>query len=88
MDLRQDTFMNETIRETVNDTLLKRICLVGRVSENEDLLNAAKLFNVPVVTSETGKEFIEDSSWMTFFVMSEFEGPIFDNIYKSKSKHK
>lgn len=85
---RQDTFMNETIRETVNDTLRKRICLVGAIAGNEEVMNAAKLFNVPVTTSETGIEFIEDNSWMTFFILTEFEGRIYDNIYKSKTKHK
>lgn len=80
--------MNETIREKVKETLRQRICLVGSVIENENVQNAAKVFNVPVVTSETGKEFISDSSWMTFFVISDFEGPIYEEIYKSKTKHK
>lgn len=80
--------MNETIRETGNETLQKRICLVGSVAENPEVSNAAQLFNVPLLTSETGKEFIGDSSWMTFFVLSEFEGPVFEEIYKSKTKHK
>lgn len=80
--------MNETIRDTVNDNMRKRICLIGPLTENKDLLNSAKLFNVPVIHSETGKEFLDDSSWMTFFILSDFHGPVFESIYKSRTKHK
>lgn len=80
--------------ETMNDTTMmscgtirKRICLLDHVAHDQDVIIASKLFNVPVVTSETGVEFLDDASWMTYFVMSEFEGPLFDDLSQHK-KHK
>lgn len=69
---------------------LRRICLVGDAASNRDVLDAAKLFNVDVVTSETGIEFCQgdQEGWLTWFCLSEFEGAIFDNIHKSGVKHK
>lgn len=82
----QDTLTNETVIE--NDGKSKRICLVGGVAEDQDVLNTARLFNVPVLTSETGSELLDDDSWTTYFILSEFEGPVFDDINKAKTKHK
>lgn len=82
----QDTLTNETVIE--NDGKSKRICLVGGVAEDQDVLNIARLFNVPVVTSETGSELLDDDSLTTYFILSEFEGPVFDDINKAKTKHK
>ena len=66
----------------------KRICLVGSVAENEEAVAASKVFSIPVLTSESGREFIADDTWMTYFILDCFEGPIFDSIYKAEVKHK
>lgn len=84
----QDLFNNETINEKVKNQNKKRICLVGAVAEQQDAIEAAKKFNVPVLTSATGEEFIQDDDWNTYFILSEFEGPIFDKISKAEVKHK
>lgn len=82
-----DLFSNETI--TNEKTLSrKRICLVGAVAEDQEIIDTAKTFDVPLVTSNTGVEFIDDDTWTTYFILPEFEGPEFDKIYRSKVKHK
>lgn len=68
------------------DLKMKRICLVGLTAHDENLKSAANTFNIPVVESETGLELIVDNKWSTYFVLEEFEGPIYEAI--SKSKHK
>jgi protein ECT2 len=80
--------VEETMMEKIHSTLRKRICLVGPVAENQEAVDAAKIFNVPVLTSETGKELIADETWTTYFILKVFEGPIFDDIYKAEVKHK
>lgn len=81
---------DETVMENMNATsgLRKRICLVASVATNEDVCSASKLFNVPVEVSETGQEFLNDESWTTYFILSEFEGAIFDNLNTSETNHK
>lgn len=79
-------YINETITDNVKSSRPKRICLVGSVAENPEVVMAAKKFNVPIETSETGKELIADKSWTTFFIMPTFDGQIFDDI--SRSDHK
>lgn len=83
----QDLFNNETIANDKN-TNRQRICIVGEVAENQDLVVAARTFNVPVMTSENGEEFLDDDTWTTYFIVAEFEGTIFDGISKAKVKHK
>lgn len=64
----------------------KRICLVGTVLENGNTVAAAQSFGVPVISSETGAEFVADNDWTTFFVMHDFEGDIFKAIQKTKHR--
>ena len=73
----------------LDDTIVqsnKRICLVGTVVDDKDTLAAAQSFNVPVITSETGSEYIADNSWITYFVLHDFEGPMYEAINKMKHK--
>lgn len=60
-----------------------RICLVGDVEKDTATIEAAETFNVPIVKSATGAELIEDTSWITYFVMRNFDGPEFDAIRKT-----
>jgi protein ECT2 len=64
----------------------KRICLVGELAYDERLLEAAKKFNVPVLSSATGLEFSTDNKWTTFFILKEFEGEIYEKLAKTKHK--
>ena len=61
-----------------------RLCLVGNVINDPETLAAAQSFGVPVITSETGLEIMNDDDWRTHFVLDSFEGSIFDTIHKSK----
>ncbi|XP_073843943.1 epithelial cell transforming 2 pebble isoform X4 [Musca autumnalis] len=61
-----------------------RICLVGDVIQNDAAVEAAHTFGVPVITSETGLELINDYDWRTYFILNEFEGPVYEAIHKSK----
>lgn len=40
-------------------------------------------FNVPVVTSETGEEYVSDSTFCTYFVLSDFESSVFEELDKA-----
>lgn len=66
----------------------KRICLVGSLASNENINKVAKSFQVPVVLSETGLELLVDKpeKVVTYFILDDFEGPIFETL--SKTKHK
>ncbi|XP_038117928.1 protein ECT2 isoform X3 [Culex quinquefasciatus] len=63
-----------------------RICLVGAVAHDTVTLAAAQSFKLPVVTSETGGEFVSDTSHVTYFVLNDFDGPVYDTIYRSKHR--
>ncbi|XP_019699672.1 protein ECT2 isoform X3 [Harpegnathos saltator] len=61
----------------------KRICLVGTACNDPALGHAALQFKVSVLKSETGAEYVEDTSYHTYFVLKQFEGPEFDTLCKS-----
>uniref|UniRef100_A0A182MAM4 Uncharacterized protein n=1 Tax=Anopheles culicifacies TaxID=139723 RepID=A0A182MAM4_9DIPT len=64
---------------------MTRICLVGSVAQDVATLAAAQSFKLPIVTSDTGAEYIGDEdSITTVFVLNDFEGPVYDAIYKAK----
>ncbi|XP_058457901.1 protein ECT2 isoform X4 [Malaya genurostris] len=63
-----------------------RICLVGSVAQDKPTLVAAQSFQVPIVTSETGAELLTDTNYITYFILNQFEGPVYDNIYRSKHR--
>ncbi|XP_043258171.1 protein ECT2-like isoform X2 [Colletes latitarsis] len=61
----------------------KRICLIGETCDDAALGVAAQQFCVPVLKSETGLEYIEDTTYCTYFVLKQFEGPEYDDLHKS-----
>lgn len=61
----------------------KRICLIGAAGDDPALGAAAQQFSVPVLKSETGLEHIEDTTYCTYFILKEFEGPEYDALHKS-----
>ncbi|XP_016965773.1 protein ECT2 isoform X1 [Drosophila biarmipes] len=65
-------------------TLPTRICLVGAVGQDADTLRAAESFGLPIVTSDTGMDFLGESEWRTFYVLDDFEGASFEAIHKQK----
>ncbi|XP_012281493.1 protein ECT2 isoform X2 [Orussus abietinus] len=66
----------------------KRICLVGAAGEDPTLGAAAQEFNVPVLKSETGLEYTEDTSYCTYFILKKFEGLEYDALYKNSKVHR
>ena len=63
-----------------------RICLVGEASEDPALGTAAQQFSVPVLKSKTGVEYIEDTSYCTYFILKKFEGIEYDVLHKTKHR--
>nr|XP_012233669.1 PREDICTED: protein ECT2 isoform X7 [Linepithema humile] len=61
----------------------KRICLVGTVCDDPALNVAAQQFKVSVLKSETGTEYIEDTTYNTYFILKQFEGSEYDTLCKS-----
>ncbi|CAD6222211.1 GSCOCG00000821001-RA-CDS [Cotesia congregata] len=61
----------------------KRICLVGLASTDPALGTAAQKFGVPVLKSETGAEYIDDTTYCTYFVLKHFEGSEYEILHKS-----
>ncbi|TMW51769.1 hypothetical protein DOY81_003150 [Sarcophaga bullata] len=61
-----------------------RICLVGDVINDPNTVEAAQTFGVPIITSETGLELINDYDWRTYFIINDFESPVYEAIHKSK----
>ncbi|XP_076289627.1 protein ECT2-like isoform X7 [Lasioglossum baleicum] len=61
----------------------KRICLIGAAGDDPVLGAAAQQFSVPVLTSETGLEYVEDTTYCTYFILKEFEGLEYDALHKT-----
>lgn len=72
--------INTTTANTTTTSVPLRICLVGTVVDDAPTVTAARSFGVPVVTSETGDEFIGDTAWTTYFILRDFDGPMFEAI--------
>ncbi|KAK0179332.1 hypothetical protein PV327_005095 [Microctonus hyperodae] len=61
----------------------KRICLVGIASIDPALGTAAQQFGVPVLKSETGIEYVDDTAYCTYFILKHFDGPEYEILHKS-----
>lgn len=62
----------------------KRICIVGSLVADSTTCSAAQAFGVSIVTSKTGEEYARDHSCSTIFVIDNFNGDIYENLYKSR----
>nr|XP_045600854.1 protein ECT2-like isoform X3 [Procambarus clarkii] len=63
-----------------------RICLVGSLADDAETLEAAKKFDVPIVTSETGQEYVSDFSYCTYFILADFESDEFEELNKAGAR--
>nr|XP_031831163.1 protein ECT2 isoform X6 [Nomia melanderi] len=61
----------------------KRICLISAAGDDPALGAAAQQFSVPVLKSENGLEYVEDTTYCTYFILKQFEGPEYDALHKS-----
>lgn len=64
-----------------------RICLLKEVADCDQTNKAAEGLNVPVLISNTGEEYIDDSEWKTYFVLKEFYGETFETMTKRKQRY-
>ncbi|XP_012150547.1 epithelial cell transforming 2 pebble isoform X3 [Megachile rotundata] len=79
-----DINSEEAVRnESVIIPRKKRICLIGAAGDDPALGAAAQQFNVPVLKSKTGLEYVEDTAYCTYFILKSFEGPEYDALHKS-----
>ncbi|XP_072745848.1 uncharacterized protein Pbl isoform X3 [Anoplolepis gracilipes] len=61
----------------------KRICLVGAACNDPALNVAAQQFKVSVLKSETGTEYVEDTTYYTYFVLKQFDGSEYYTLCKT-----
>ncbi|XP_044752577.1 protein ECT2 isoform X2 [Coccinella septempunctata] len=67
-----------------NASPYQRICFIGDVAFDNDLRTVAEHYNLPIITSETGRDFAQDNNCSTIFVIDKFQGTTFSNLYKAK----
>lgn len=80
--------MGEATSDGANAGPSIRICLVGEVVDDQDTITAAKHFKVPILSSETGEEYaLDKDQWTTYFILKDFEGPMFEALSKSPNKY-
>ncbi|XP_018579820.1 protein ECT2 isoform X3 [Anoplophora glabripennis] len=60
-----------------------RLCLVGNLTNDLKLRSVAETFGVPIVNSENGQEYAQDDN-ITIFVLENFEGDVYNSLYKSR----
>lgn len=65
---------------------MTQICLVGKLGQDPDLIKIAQGFHIPVCFSETGEEFLSDKLCITYFIVDEFDGLIFDHLWKMECR--
>lgn len=84
-----DTTMFESTQESTMEDDGKRpgknrLCVIGNVLRvNNELLEAIRGLDVPVVFSEDGHEFFESTEYNTAFVVEDFDSEIFGTLHKS-----
>lgn len=54
--------------------------------EDPAACRAAQSFRIPIITSETGIEFVHDTTCTTVFILDDFDNPNFKQL--SKSPHR
>ncbi|CAN7995833.1 unnamed protein product [Ixodes pacificus] len=72
-----------SVSEAMNVSTLQarpksRICIVGPLTKDSELVQASKCHGLPVVFSDTGEEFVGDRG--TIFVLDSFEGQSFERL--------
>lgn len=57
---------------------------MGNLAKDSNLRAVAEKFDVPVVSSKDGQDFAHDKSCTTIFVLDNFEGDVYNKLYKTK----
>ncbi|XP_057663730.1 protein ECT2 [Diorhabda carinulata] len=76
-----DSNSETTIR---NEGFFNKIYLIGSIANDSEIFTAAQTFGFPVLTSIEPLDFKENESTSTIFVVENFEGEIFEKLYRSK----
>lgn len=61
-----------------------RLCLVGTLAKDPNLRAVAEKFDVPIISSKDGQDFAHDIGCTTIFVVDNFEGDVYNKLYKTK----
>ncbi|CAG9830214.1 unnamed protein product [Diabrotica balteata] len=81
-----DSNGDDVSRNDVSSQSNLRLCLVGSVASDSDVYNVAQSFALPIVTSKDGQEYTQDDSCTTIYVVKEFDGDVFNVLFKSKQQ--
>lgn len=57
---------------------------MGSLAKQAALRKVAESFNVPVVTSDDGRDYAQDDFYSTMFVLENFEGDVYNSLCKQK----
>jgi hypothetical protein len=57
---------------------------VGSLAKQAALRKVAESFNVPIVTSDDGRDYAQDDFYSTMFVLENFEGDVYNSLCKQK----
>lgn len=57
---------------------------MGSLAKDINLRAIAEKFDVSVVTSKDGQDFANDTTCTTIFVLDNFEGDVYNKLYKTK----
>jgi hypothetical protein len=77
-------YVNKSGNDVASVTNNRRICLVGSLAKQAALRKVAESFNVPVVTSDDGRDYAQDDFYSTMFVLENFEGDVYNSLCKQK----
>lgn len=64
----------------------RRICIVGSLGRDGTVVEAAKSFQIPVIITDSGHEYIDYDTYITYFILNEFEGDMFELLVQKKCR--
>ena len=77
--------MNGVSGSSQTEQLPLQLCVVGEeLGRDQTFLTECRGFQVPVVLSRNGEEWLDDSSVLTVFVVAPFSGPVFQRLVSCK----
>lgn len=56
---------------------------MGKAAEDAATCKAAQSFRIPILTSDTGLEYVSDTTCTTVFILDSFDGPNFKQLHRS-----
>ncbi|XP_019767152.1 protein ECT2 isoform X2 [Dendroctonus ponderosae] len=67
-----------------SDDYDRRICLIGGLANDSGLQSVAESFEVPVVHSQDGREYMNDTACCTYYIIDNFDGSLFNSLCKCR----